>query len=156
MRSEGLTPIPVWKAYWPEEMLDVLCEEYDYIAVGGIAFGTSKQVLRHIFERVKVQYPDTKLHMLGVGVRSGVAFKTFRPYSVDFSTWNVPARFGHDLILDKKQILKEVALSKELKQRLRDDNEFETQMVRKAIRAVCALETQLENFNEPHQIQMVL
>ncbi len=154
MKSEGLTCIPVWKAFWPEEMLDALCEEYDYVAVGGVAFGASKMVLRHIFERVTTQYPGIKLHMLGVGIRGGVAFKTFRPYSVDVSTWGVPARYGHDIIFDKKQVLKEVKLPDDLRQKLRDSKEFEDQMIAKAIRLMQSLETELDKMHEPHQLQI--
>lgn len=154
MRSEGLTCIPVWKAFWPEEVLDALCQEYDYVAVGGVAFGASKIVLRHIFERVTTRYPETKLHMLGVGIRGGVAFKTYRPYSVDVSTWGVPARYGHDIVFDKDQVLKEVKLPDDLRQKLRDSQEFEEQMLTKAIRLMQSLETKLEELHEPHQIQM--
>ena len=155
MKSKGLKPIPVWKAFWPEAMLDALCKEYDYIAIGGVAFGASKEVLRHIFERVTMQYPNIKFHMLGVGIRGGVAFKTFRPYSVDVSTWGVPARYGHDIILDRKQVLKEVKLPNNLRQKLRDSKEFEDEMITKAIRLVQSLETELDTFHEPHQTQMI-
>ncbi len=155
MRKEGLTSIPVWKAFWPEQVLDFLCSEYDYVAVGGVAFGASKQVLRHVFERVVTNHPKTKLHMLGVGIRGGVAFQTFRPYSVDVSTWSVPARFGHDIILDKKQVLKEVKLPDELRQRMRDDKSYEDAMILKAIKLMQSLETELDNFHEPHQMLLV-
>lgn len=154
MRSEGLTPIPVWKAFWPSGFLDALCQEYDYIAIGGIAFGGSKENLRHIMERVMMTYPTKKFHMLGVGIRGGVSFKTVRPYSVDVSTWSAPARFGHDIILDKKQILKEVKLPDDVRQRLRDDQPFQEEMLLKAIHLLQSLETELDKRTDAHQIQM--
>ena len=156
MKSEGLNPVPVWKAFWPEALLDALCEEYDYVAIGGIAFGASKKVLRSIFERVKMSHPETKLHLLGVGIRGGVAFKTFRPYSVDVSTWSVPARFGHDIILDKKQVLKEVKLPDADRERLRKDSAYLESMLTKSIRLMQSLETELDKLDEPYQQQMSL
>jgi len=151
MKHEGLTVVPVWKAFWPDVVLDMLCSEYEYIAVGGVAFSTSKQILRNVWERVVVRYPYVKVHMLGVGIRGAIAFRTFRPYSVDVSTWSVPARFGHDLVPDKKQIMKEVKLPEHLRQKLRDDKDYEFDMVGKAIKTIQSLETVLDNLDEPFQ-----
>lgn len=154
MKREGLIVVPVWKAFWPVEVLEHLCSEYDYIAMGGVAFSVSKETLRSVWERVIVKYPYVKIHMLGVGIRGTIAFKTFRPYSVDVSTWSVPARFGHDLVPDKKQIMKEVKLPDHLRQRLRDDKNYEFEMVGKAIKIIQSLEYVLDDLHEPHQIQM--
>ena len=154
MKSKGLNPIPVWKAFWPESFLDALCEEYPWVAVGGIAFGGSKVTLRRIFERIYVRHPTTKFHMLGVGIRGGIAFKTFRAYSVDVSTWGVPARFGHDIIFDSNQVLKEVKLPDHLRKKLRESKEFEDEMIEKAIKLIQSLETELDKINDPRQNQM--
>jgi hypothetical protein len=155
MRKQGLECIPVWKAFWPEYVLDYLCGQFEYVAIGGIAFGGSKETLRHIFERVLIKYPMTKFHGLGVGIRGGVAFKSFRPYSVDVSTWSVPARYGHDIVFDKKQVLKEKVLPQEMRDQIRNSKELERQLVHKAIKLINSLDTELEKLNEPYQTQMV-
>ena len=46
MRKEGLTCVPVWRVKWPDEVLDYLCSDYEYIAVGGVAFTAKKETLR--------------------------------------------------------------------------------------------------------------
>jgi len=153
MRKEGVTPIPVWKAFWPDDVLSYLCDQYGYVAIGGIAFGASKKVLRNTFERVIMDHGDTKFHGLGVGIRGGFAYKSFRPYSVDVSTWSVPARYGHDIILDPKQVLKEVKLPEAERQRLRDDKNYENEMVLKAIRLMNSLEVELEKMHSDYQLQ---
>ena len=156
MSSEGLTPIPVWKAFWPEEILNYLCDKYPWVAVGGIAFGGSKQDLRDIWERVHLSHPKTKFHMLGVGVRGGFAFKTYRPYSIDVSTWSAPARYGMTIVPDKKQVLRETSLPVELKQKLRDDKAYEAEVVYDAIKILQNLDTLLDDFQEPSQKDMFI
>ena len=135
-------------------MLDYLCSEYEYIAVGGVASGLGKSYLMNTWNRVITKYPKVKVHMLGVGVRSGTAFKSFRPYSIDVSTWTAPARFGMEIALDKKQVLREVGMSDSDKQRLRDDKKFEEEIMRRAIKNLQSLETIMDEYNDPYQMQM--
>ena len=153
MREYGLNPIAIWHDGWPEDALEYICSTCDYIAIGGLVGSgfKSKGYYRKLFERITQKYPEIKIHMLGIGIIGTHAFKSFRPYSVDFSTWTVPARFGHDLVYDKKQILKEVKLPAEVRQRLRDDNDYENELIRRAIRSVISLETKLEELDEPYQ-----
>jgi len=153
MRTEGLSPIPVWHDGEDEALLREYCDMSEYVAIGGLVGGflRSKSYYRRLFERIKVKYPEQKFHMLGIGLLGVNAFRTFRPYSVDFSTWNVAARFGHDIIYDKKQLLKEVKLPEEVRMRLRNDKGFEEGMVRQAVKKVLSLETELEKLNDPWQ-----
>ena len=155
MLAQGLHPISIWKGYWEPQMLDDLCKNFEYVGVGGIA-RTSKQQLLSVWERIADKYPKTKIHLLGVGIRSTYAFRTFRPYSVDVSTWSVPGRFGHDIVMDDKGIMKEKKLSDEGRQRLRDDEEHEMEMIRGAIKTILSLETIMEDLHEPFQQQLDL
>ena len=156
MFSEGLTPIPVWKTFWPIDILDYYCSLSEYVAIGGlVGYQGGKSALRHLFERLYKKYPDNVFHMLGVGIRAVMAFKTFRPYSIDFSTWSVAARYGHNIVLDDKQYLKEVALPDEEKERIRKDPVFMKEVVQQNIRSCMSLEDYVETLNEPHQLQMM-
>ena len=157
MIGEGLNPIPVWKTFWPEDVLDYYCGLSQYVAIGGlVGYQGGKQALRRLFERINLRYPDNIFHMLGVGIRSTVAFRTFRPYSVDFSTWSVAVRYGHTIIPDKKQYIKEVALSDEDKLRVRKDKVFRDNLVQRMIHTCNSLATQLDYLNDPHQTHLFL
>lgn len=156
MIKEGLKPVPVWKTFWPEDVLYYYCGITKYVAIGGlVGYQGGKEALRHLFERIHTKYPDNEFHMLGVGIRAVIAFKTYRPRSIDFSTWTVAARFGHDIVLDDKQYLKEVAMSKEDRQRVLVDEAFLKSKLRQAIKSCMTLETYIENLHEPHQVQMI-
>jgi hypothetical protein len=155
MFKEGLKPIPVWKTFWPDDVLDYYCSLSRYVGIGGlVGYQGGKQALRHMFERIYQKYPDNVFHMLGVGIRAVIAFKTFRPQSIDFSTWTVAARFGMDIVNDDKQYLKEVSMSKEDKKRALTDKVFLKDKLRIAIRSCNSLETILDSSHEPHQSQM--
>lgn len=154
MRKEGLTPIPVWKAYWSDDILDYLCREYEWIAIGGVTLSGAKVNLRNTWQRVISKYPKTKVHMLGVGARAGSIFKTFRPYSIDVSTWSAPARFGMELVYDKRQVIRETSLPDADKQRLREDKKYEESVVKKAIEVLQSLETIMNDYHDPYQAQM--
>ena len=157
MIGEGLSPIPVWKTFWPGDVLDYYCNLFQYVAIGGlVGYQGGKQALRRLFERINLRYPDNIFHMLGVGIRATIAFRTFRPYSIDFSTWSVAARYGHTIVPDSKQYIKEVALPEEDKIRVRKDEVFKNNLVREMIRVCNSLETQLDDLNDPYQCHLFL
>lgn len=157
LKKNGFPCIPVWKAFWPDEILEYLCSEYDYLAIGGIAFTAKKSTLRSTWERVFQKYPNKKFHLLGVGVRAGLVLRTFRPYSIDVSTWSAPARFGQHLVWDEKVgKIYQRELPPELRQKLRDDENYEREQVEQAIQALQKFETGLDNLHEPTQEQLDL
>lgn len=156
LESEGLIPIPVWHPGEGDWILDYYCSEYNYVALGGLV-GKGKMgrhVIKHIFQRMVQEHPKTKFHVLGMGITGSTALRTFRPYSVDFSTWVNCYKFGHGLVWDKDGLLREKGLPKDVRDRIRVDKEFKREIVRDVIRKIKTFGERLEQMNDPHQIQM--
>lgn len=149
----GLKPIPIWHAGEPEEYLSLYCKNYDYVAIGGIAsLGTpSKSGIMNLLAFTVQKYPNVKFHLFGIGVSGLLAFKSLKPYSIDFSTWGVPARFGHDIVEDDKRLLKEIKLPVEERDKIKQDDDLEASYLREAIRKIRKLESDLESYQEPYQ-----
>lgn len=149
----GLKPIPVWHSGEDERYLEHYCDKYDYVAVGGIvsAKTPSKSSIMNLLIFISQKYPKVKFHLFGIGISGLLAFKSLKPYSIDFSTWNVPARFGHQVIEDDKQLLKEIKLSAEERDRIRQDDDLEANYLRETIRKIKKLEIDLESYQEPYQ-----
>ena len=75
------------------DLIDTLVEEYDYIAIGGVAGGhlnraKKKNFFNYVFKRTK---DKVKVHGLGVNALKELEFYPF--YSVDGTSWLSPARF---------------------------------------------------------------
>lgn len=153
MESQGLHPIPVWHSGEPIEYLDLYCAKYDYVSIGGmISVGIiGKQSITDLLAFLVQKYPNTKFHLFGIGISGLMAFKQYRPYSVDFSTWSVPTRFGHSLIEDKKQLLKEVKLTDTERQDIKDNKSLGFDYIRQTIQQIKKMEDDVNLFNEPVQ-----
>jgi len=108
------------------------------VSIGGLASKgvLSKKYLVNLLTWLTGRYQDNKFHMFGVGISGVDAYKQIRPYSCDFSTWSTVARFGNKIAIDKKQIIKEVGMPKEERQRLRDDPEFLSSVTRESIQNI--------------------
>lgn len=152
LRGNGFPCIPVWKAFWPWEIFDYLCSEYSYVAIGGIASTStaSHEKVRKIWEKAHLRHPETKIHLLGVGVRAAIFCRTYRPYSIDVSTWSAPIRYGQYLKYDEEnnKILQR-ELPDELKQKMKEDKVYADSQVENAITVLQRLETSLDNLHEP-------
>ena len=155
MEGEGLHPIPVWHPGEGDWMLEYYCSEYSYVALGGLV-GKGKMgrfVIRDIFQRMKINHPNTRFHILGMGITASSALRSFRPYSVDYSTWVNVYKFGHGLIWDKDGLLREQPLPKETRDRIRVDREFKREMVRDAIKKIKIYGERIEGMSDPYQLQ---
>jgi len=120
LESMGLNPLPVWHIGEPMSYLDEYCENYDYVAIGGAASGSmSASTYVKMWKWVSNKYPKTKFHLFGIGVSGTDIFKVALPYSSDFSTWTVPARFGHTVVLDNKKIIREIRPSDEERKKMK-------------------------------------
>ena len=118
-KEYGLKPIPVWHAGEEEHFLQFYYENYEYISVGGLVSASAgKQALRNLVGLLHQKYPNCKYHFFGIGITATSIFSEWRPYSVDFSTWSNAARFGSHIVIDPKQLLKEVALPLEIKKQM--------------------------------------
>lgn len=101
MEAQGLTPMPVFHVGSGLKEYRRLCEEYDYIAIGGMvpymkAFDEIRPYLQKIFDIAG----DKKLH--GFGCTNLKALFEFPWYSVDSSTWLVGIRYGEVPIFEKR------------------------------------------------------
>ena len=96
MKAKGLNDvIPTFHYPEPYEYLDYYLENFDYVALGGVALmGTGnelKQWLNECFKRIQKHWPK-KIH--GFGINNWEILKTYPFYSVDATSWNNPHKFG--------------------------------------------------------------
>jgi len=151
MESQGLSPLPVWHEEEPEDYLSEYCQKYDYICIGGIVgSGTSKPRIKKLTEWLLQKYPKIKFHFFGIGITAASVFRSFRPYSVDFSTWSVPARFGHTVIAGDNSTLKEVKMDDESREKMKLE-EFSSQEIRLIIQRIKKFNEEIESIHDPHQ-----
>ena len=156
MENYGLKPIPIFHLGEGEEFLRYYWEHYEYIAVGGLVAGnSSKKELRILTSLLTQKYPGRKYHYFGIGITGTSVFREARPYSVDFSTWANPAIYGNEIALDSKQLLKEVPLPDEIKDRIRGkgaDKELLYRYLRESVERIKSLEETIETIHDPeHQ-----
>jgi len=86
MEACSLAPMPVYHYGEPPEYLDDMCNNHDYIGLGGLVtknVDTAK--LKQFWERTYENYPGKKFHIFGIGVPT--PFQRYQPYSVDTTTW---------------------------------------------------------------------
>jgi hypothetical protein len=158
MVKEGLTPLPVWHPGESDYILSYYCNEFPYVAIGGIAGkrSASSSELKPIFERILIEHPTTKFHFLGMGLRAGVALRSMRPYSIDFSTWLNTMRFGNKIDWNEEGLLVQKRMSPEESNRVRTDKEFRRSLVVKTLEDLKIYEKRLEELHDPIQMQIKL
>lgn len=107
-RLEDLTgkqPIPVWhKSRGLDEYIKT-CEEYPYVAIGGIV---TKEITKSEYKFFPwlintAHSHETKVH--GLGFTSFQELKKYRFDSVDSSSWTSGARFGSVCRFDGKKVV---------------------------------------------------
>ena len=155
LESYGLHPIPIWHSgnvgvYDP--VLDFYCNNYDYIAIGGIALRNRKNIYQ-LMERLMQQYPHMKFHLLGVGLAVSYVCKVYIPYSADASSWLAPARWGSEIVFDGKDI-KLRDMSKEDRKAIRKNDDVRTMWSRKAIHNIKEFEKVMNNKTLKPDIQL--
>lgn len=89
----GKKSIPVWHKARGVDEFKKLCDDYDYIAIGGIV---TKEITREEYPLMKklVAYARkkrTRVHGLGFTEKD---IEKYGFYSVDSTTWNMVSRFG--------------------------------------------------------------
>ncbi len=93
LEARGLRPLPVWHAGEPIEVLRELCEEYRYVAIGGIVNRTLGPMLAHTVRWFQIaREHGTALH--GFGMTQWEMIATFPWYSVDSSAAGSGYRYG--------------------------------------------------------------
>lgn len=85
MRSEGLDPLPVYHYGEPSEILDEMCNEREYVGLGGLVKTASTTEIQKLWNYVCKEYPDNKFHFFGVNTMKPFFYK--QPYSLDSTSW---------------------------------------------------------------------
>lgn len=93
MDITGRKPIPVFHRSCGKEYFHKLIDEFEYIAIGGIARKDIKRSEYKYFDYFinEAHKKNVKIH--GLGLTNQEAIKRYRFDSVDSTTWN-QARFG--------------------------------------------------------------
>jgi hypothetical protein len=99
LESNGLLPLPVWHIRSARKHFEALCEEYRYIAVGGMVGTQWKRLMPKLTWAVRhARSTGTVLHALGLTSRGPLGALPF--YSVDSSSWGDGYRYGHAPVWD--------------------------------------------------------
>ena len=90
LEKAGHDPLPVFHAGEDLKWLDDYVGSYDYIALGGMAWGYDRK--RRFLDSVFAKYPDHKFHGFGVG---DIGYMQRYPFhSVDSTTWFLGQKLG--------------------------------------------------------------
>lgn len=95
-QNTGIAPIPVWHTSRGLEEYSRMCEEYSYVAIGGIVGGNLK--MKNAYEKkfpyfIKEAHKNNcKIHGLGYTSDRGLKINHFD--SVDSSSWLAGNKFG--------------------------------------------------------------
>lgn len=103
----GKKPIPVWHRTRGKDYFLKMCDNYPYVAIGGIV---TKEIERAKYEKLFPWFISTahqngsKIH--GLGYTNLENMKRFRFDSVDSTTWKMCGRFGQLMQYDRGTIIK--------------------------------------------------
>lgn len=105
MEAAGLHPLPCFHVTEPFSYLDYYIENYDYIALGGVAtVGAGAALfnwLDQCFSRICDEKGMPKVKVHGFAVTSMRAMQRYPWYSVDSTTWLLTSRMGAILVPHK-------------------------------------------------------
>lgn len=107
MENNSLSPLATFHVGSPLEELERICEKYNYIALGGLVPLSTKKIkmrnwLNKCWAVIIKSSPKVKVH--GFGVNSFDLLKRYPWYSVDATSWLVPARYGQLLTFNNGKI----------------------------------------------------
>lgn len=92
-QGTGKKCIPVWHKNRGIEYWKKMCDEYDYVAIGGLVFHIKKQEYEHIKKMVEYAYKKgVKVH--GLGFTKTNELDDYKWYSVDSASWVKAPSFG--------------------------------------------------------------
>lgn len=115
----GKKVIPVWHVNRGIEEFKKHCEEYDYVAIGGLV-GCDKQLLNIVKEMIKyANSKKVKIHLLGYSKSDIIDLDA---YSYDSSSWNGYI-YGNIYIYDNN--IKRPIINRRKKNKRLDNNKLE-------------------------------
>jgi hypothetical protein len=91
MESQGCHPIPCYHIGEDMKYLDYYCENYDYVALGGM-INTTIQKAEKILNVIFTKYPNQKFH--GFSMTSVRLIQQYPWHSVDSTSWLVGEIYG--------------------------------------------------------------
>ena len=106
-RLTGKQCIPVWHKSRGIDEWKRLCEQYPYVAIGGIV---SKEIMPcqyRLFPAMIREAHKNGAKVHGLGFTSTSYFNEIRFDTVDSTTWNVGGKFGNICVFDEKEYMKQ-------------------------------------------------
>ena len=104
----GRQSIPVWHNNRGKEEFERMCEEYPYVAIGGLVGGNaeySQKYWKYFPWFIRTAHKSgAKIHALGFTSMDGL--KKYHFDSVDSTAWTTGNRFGYAYIFDGKTMKK--------------------------------------------------
>lgn len=92
-KSTNKQCIPVWHKGRGVEYWKLMCEQYRYIAIGGLVFHVKKQEYELIRKMVRYAY-DKGVKVHGLGFTKTKELDRYKFYSVDSTSWKMSAIRG--------------------------------------------------------------
>ena len=105
-RMTGQQCIPVWHSSRGKEEWLKLCDEYEYVAIGGIVSKEVKPGQYPIFTKLIAEAHKREAKVHGLGFTSVSEIKKYHFDSVDSSSWSAGNRFGMLYKFTGKDIIK--------------------------------------------------
>lgn len=94
LEAMGLAPMPVWHAGEPFEVLRDYCQDYRYVAIGGIVNRNMRELGPHLVRWFRLG-AETQTAFHGFGMTDWGCIATFPWYSVDSSSAGSAYRYGN-------------------------------------------------------------
>lgn len=108
----GIRCIPVWHKGRGIEYFKRLCDEYAYIAIGGLVFHVRQCEYGIIRKMVDYAYArGVKVH--GLGFTKTQELKNYKFYSVDSAAWSLSAALGQQIYVFKDRRMVSRKLNKQ-------------------------------------------
>lgn len=93
-RETGKQPIPVWHRHLGKKEFCRMCDEYDYIAIGGLAIGDIKRTEYKYLPALIQEAHGRGAKIHGLGLTHTAWLPKLHFDSVDSSTWSTGMRYG--------------------------------------------------------------
>ena len=84
------------------KMLDDMCKQYKYIAIGGIVGANIPRKYEHILYDYVFNKTRNKVRVHGLGITSQGILEKYPWFSVDSTSWLAMARYGSSKVQDKQ------------------------------------------------------
>ena len=105
-KRAGRKCVPVWHKSRGIEYWKKMCEEYDYVAIGGIVTQEIKRTQYDVFYSLLKIAKDNKCKVHGLGFTNLKGMEKYKFHSVDSTSWLSGNKFGAVYLFDGKTMQK--------------------------------------------------